>query len=95
METADIEIAANIDQITETDIVPYILPPDLQEEINIQLHRVNLKNELITVFKDKDIVNKFLRVKMINDHGYDEKGEGCGVVCDAFSLFWQDSYMLA
>ena len=49
-------MAANIDQITETDIVPYILPPDLQEEINIQLHRVNLKNELITFLKDKDIV---------------------------------------
>ena len=41
LETTDIEIAANIDQITETDIVPHILPPDLQEEINIQLHRVN------------------------------------------------------
>ena len=30
---------------------------------------------------------------MISDHGYDEKGEGCGVVRDAFSLLWQDSYV--
>lgn len=93
LEIADIAIAADIDEITETDIVPYILPPDLQEEISIHLHRVNLKKELITLFEDSDIVNKFLKIKMINDHGYDEKGEGCGVVRDAFSLFWQDSYV--
>lgn len=93
MEIADIAIAADIDELTETDIVTYILPPDLQEEISIHLHRVNIKKELITFFEDSGIVNKFLKIKMINDHGYDEKGEGCGVVRDAFSLFWQDSYV--
>ena len=94
MEIADIPaLASNVGQIAETDIVPYILPTDLQEEFNIHLHRVNLKKELITFFEDSDIVNKFLKVRMINDHGYDEQGEGSGVVRDAFSLFWQDSYV--
>ena len=31
---------------------------------------------------------------MINEHGNEEKSEGCGVVCDAFSLFWQDAYIV-
>ncbi len=91
MEIAD--IAADLRQISETDLIPDVLPPDLQDKINIRLHRANLKKELITLFEDKDIVNKFLEVKMINEHGNDEKGEGCGVVRDAFSLFWNDAYL--
>ena len=30
---------------------------------------------------------------MVNDYKYEEKGEGSGVVRNAFSLFWQDSYV--
>lgn len=37
-------------------------------------------------------MSKVVDVKMIDCRGIDEKGEGVGVVRDAFSLFWNDVY---
>ena len=38
-------------------------------------------------------MTKFVVVKMINEYGNEEKGEGQGVIRDALSLFWQDAYV--
>ena len=69
------------------------IPTEVQERMTISLHRSNLKKELISLFDSERVLNRFLEVKMINDHRKEEKGEGSGVVRDALSLFWQDAYV--
>ena len=70
-----------------------LLSAEIQDRKEISLHRTNLRKELMSVFEHEDIMSKFLVVKMINEHGNEEKGEGIGVVRDALSLFWQDAYI--
>ena len=66
---------------------------EIEEKLEISIHRTNLKKELISVFEHEDIMTKFVVVKMINEYGNEEKGEGQGVIRDALSLFWQDAYV--
>ena len=66
---------------------------EIEEKLGISIHRTNLKKELISVFEHEDIMTKFVVVKMINEYGNEEKGEGQGVIHDALSLFWQDAYV--
>ena len=61
------------------------------------IHRCNVKCDLLNHFVDDTNLHKVVDVKMIDPRGVEEKGEGVGVVRDAFSLFWHDvynSYML-
>ena len=66
---------------------------EIEEKLEISIHRTNLKKELISVFEHEDIMTKFEVVKMINEYRNEEKGEGQGVIRDALSLFWQDAYV--
>jgi hypothetical protein len=70
-----------------------LLSTETQERMKISLHRANLKKELMSVFEHEDIMTKFVVVKMINEHGNEEKGKGSGAIRDALSLFWQDAYL--
>ncbi len=56
------------------------------------IHRCNVKLDLLNYFVDGSILNKLVDVKMIDPRCVEEKGEGVGVVRDAFSLFWNDVY---
>ena len=51
------------------------------------IHRCNVKCDLSNHFVDDTNLHKVVDVKMIDPGGVEEKGEGVGVVRDAFSLF--------
>ena len=57
------DVTTNYDQVSETNPIPGVLFPHLQERIAISLHRANLKKELTTLFESEDNINKFLEVK--------------------------------
>eukprot|EP00794_Sanderia_malayensis_P013438 gene13438-14821_t len=59
----------------------------------LTLHRSNIRKELLEAHLCEDIMKSSIKVKMINDHGNEEKGEDDGVLRDALSLFWRESYI--
>ena len=56
----------------------------------IRLHRLNIKNELIEVLKDSNILSCELKIKIIDVRGKVEEGSGVGVIRDAFCIFFND-----
>ena len=46
-----------------------LLSGEIQERMEISLHRTILRKELMSIFEHKDIMTKFVVVKMINEHG--------------------------
>ena len=56
----------------------------------IRLHRLNIKNELIEVFKDSNILSCELKIEIIDVQGKVEEGSGVGVIRDAFCIFFND-----
>ena len=63
------------------------------------IHRCNVKCDLLNHFVDDTNLHKVVDVKMIDPSGVEEKGEGVGVVRDAFSRSFgmmciYNSYML-
>ena len=70
-----------------------LLSGEIPERMEISLHRTNLRKELMSIFEHEEIMTKFVVLKMINEHGNEENGEGIGVIRDALSLFCQDAYI--
>ena len=59
---------------------------------DILVHRTNVMKDLIKEFKDKEILNYNLNVRVIASNGALEKGEGIGVTREILSLFWQSFF---
>lgn len=55
----------------------------------VQVHRTRLKDDLIQLFSCPKITRQALNVRVIDDHGRLEKGEGPGLLRDVLSPFWQ------
>lgn len=55
---------------------------------NIILYRAFLKDNLIEVFKDPEIIEVNLDVTLTGDNGKEEEGKGAGVFPDTLSTFW-------
>ena len=55
----------------------------------MHVHRTRLKDDLIQLFSCPEITRQVLNVRVIDDHGHLEKGEGPGVLRDVLSTFWQ------
>ena len=60
---------------------------DVQEK-NIVVHRTTLREKLIIEFSDTDILKVIIVVKVIDERGEFEKGDGCGVFHDIITEFW-------
>ncbi|XP_028413816.1 uncharacterized protein LOC114536664 [Dendronephthya gigantea] len=58
----------------------------------IKIHRLNVKKDMITAFKEQSIMDCNLTFVFIDGRGNEEKGAGIGVVRDVISLFWKDVY---
>ena len=56
---------------------------------DILIHRTNVMKDLIQEFKDKEIINYNLNLRVIASNGALEKGEGIGVTREILALFWQ------
>ena len=76
----------------EPETLPVLTQPSQPENRFLKLHRVNVKEDMISAFKDPSIVDCQLRVVIIDSKGNEEMGTGIGVVRDAFSLFWKEVY---
>ncbi|XP_067036240.1 uncharacterized protein [Acropora muricata] len=58
----------------------------------IILYRAFLKDNLIEVFKDPEILQVNFDVTLIGDNGKEEEGKGAGVFRDTLSSFWSQSF---
>lgn len=58
----------------------------------LKIHRLNVKQDMISAFKDPSIMDCKLTFVFIDARGIEEKGSGVGVERDALSLFWKDVY---
>ena len=56
----------------------------------VTLHRMQLKSELIQVFKDTSILDFELKVRVLDARGKLESGIGEGVIRDVMCSFFQD-----
>ncbi|XP_028417758.1 uncharacterized protein LOC114542297 [Dendronephthya gigantea] len=57
------------------------------------IHRTNVMKDLIKEFKDKEILNYNLNLRVIASNGALEKGEGRGVTREILTLFWQSFFI--
>ena len=58
----------------------------------VQVKREMVKLDLIEIFKDPDILQYHLDIKVIGNNGVEEEGKGSGVVREVLSLFWNQCY---
>jgi len=69
----------------------------LDEEVLVsrdaRIHRINLKEELLTLFKNEDILKYNLRFIVIDPRGVEENGVGDGVARDVICSFFIDFVM--
>lgn len=69
--------------------------PDVLKDVRkrvIKVHRLNVKRDLIDIFKDESVMADDLEVVVIDFRGRQEIGKGVGVLRDILSLFWKEAY---
>ena len=66
--------------------------PTERLNITLTLHRANILAEMISHFKDPEILLENLTFKLISPNGKLEVGDGEGVVRDCFAHFWSDFF---
>ena len=62
---------------------------DLPERI-LTVHRSYIRRELIEHFKDPIVMNCNIDFKVINEKGEFEKGVDVEVICEVYTLFWNE-----
>lgn len=75
-------------------MVHSILPLILAAVTEVYVHRTNLKGDLISIFKN-DHSASLSQVKIIDERGQEEEGEGIGVLRDVIATFWQQLFASA
>ena len=65
------------------------LNDEVLEHKNIIVHRELIRDEIVEIFQDPDILKYILHVTIIGNDGNPEKGEGRGVTLDMLTNFWQ------
>ena len=58
----------------------------------VTVHRTNIKNDLIVLFQDPNILSNVLMFTVIGFNGLPEKGEGVGVAREVLTSFWQQFF---
>ena len=53
----------------------------------MRVHRTHLRDDLIKLFSDPEILHRTIEWRIIDDHGREEEGVGEGVQRDIFSTF--------
>ena len=65
--------------------------PVPQQKRNIYVHRLNIKRDMIDLFRDPSIMGQDIEIIVIDARGVEEVGRGVGVLRDVFSLFWKET----
>lgn len=58
----------------------------------MRVHRTHLRDDLMKLFSDPEILQKSIQWRIIDDHGREEEGVGAGVERDIFASFWQSIF---
>ena len=58
----------------------------------MRVHRTHLRDDLIKLFSNPEILHQTIEWRIIDDHGREEEGVGAGVQRDIFSTFWQSVF---
>ena len=56
----------------------------------LTIHRTCVRTDLIDHFRDLSILNCSVDFRIINERGELEPGVGNGVICEVYSLFWNE-----
>ncbi|XP_068712626.1 uncharacterized protein [Montipora foliosa] len=78
----------------ESDANDRSIPIENEAVTEVYVHRTNLKEELIRIFK-KDRSASLRHVKVIDERGQEKEGEGVGVLRDVIATFWQQLFASA
>ena len=70
---------------------PPKVPRNTHKQI-LEVHRLNVKREMIDIFRDPSIMDDDLAIVVIDSRGKEEIGRGIGVLRDILSLFWKEAY---
>ena len=65
------------------------LTDEAKQEKDVLIHRTNVMKDMINEFRNNDILNYKLVLRVMASNGAVEKGEGEGVVREILTLFWQ------
>ena len=90
---AALDLSSNSDIVHATsEHVPVSVPvPQLLPKRIIQVHRLNIKKDLINLFRDPLIMSQDIEIIVIDARGVEEMGRGVGLLRDVFSLFWKET----
>ena len=55
-------------------------------------HRTTIRSDMISIFKDPDVIDHNLYATVIDMRGKEEAGEGIGVIRDILTQFWHEVY---
>ena len=91
---AALDLGSNSDIVhASSEHVPVSVPvPQLLPKRIIQVHRLNIKKDLINLFRDPLIMSQDIEIIVIDARGVEEMGRGVGLLRDVFSLFWKETY---
>ena len=95
-ELNDVETGSNSDIVhVSSEHVPVSVSvpvPQLLPKRIIQVHRLNIKKDLIDLFRDPLIMSQDIEIIVIDARGVEEVGRDVGLLRDVFSLFWKETY---
>ena len=95
-ELNDVETGSNSDIVhASSEHVPVSVSvpvPQLLPKRIIQVHRLNIKKDLIDLFRDPLIMSQDIEIIVIDARGVEEVGRDVGLLRDVFSLFWKETY---
>lgn len=87
---ADVVLASSTNTVHNTELVlnSELVENLTAEPLRLSLHRVNVKEELIGMFKDPSIMTCSIKFSYINEQGIDN----LGVSRDVYSSFWMEFF---
>ncbi|KAJ8049598.1 putative E3 ubiquitin-protein ligase TOM1 [Holothuria leucospilota] len=84
----DVRLQDGVETSKHVPVTLHTRTTSLESNISIRLHRVNIQNEMIGLFKNEDIINAKLSVKFVNEAGADADG----VSREAYTYFWNSFF---
>lgn len=60
--------------------------------LQVTIHRALLKNDMLQVFKDPEILHYNLDITVIAHNGREEEGKGQGVIKEVLTSFWNECF---
>lgn len=56
------------------------------------MHRTTIRNDIISIFEEQNILESLINITVIDTNGQEEKGKGKRVTLDILTHFWQEFF---